>query len=70
MGVYTVTALFSLFAYAWLYICLIAEPTDGYVTTTEAWLTLLFFVVLLGLAFGADRYRAKKLEEEKDEDEK
>jgi len=68
LGVFAVTAIFSLFAYLWLYICLAAEPTNGYVTVTEAWLTLSFFFILLGLAFGADRYRANKLEKEKGEE--
>lgn len=61
MGVFMVTAVFSLFAYGWLYICLIFKPSDNQVTRVEAWLTLMFFFILLGLAFGADRYNAYKL---------
>ena len=70
LGVYSVTAIFSLFAYGWLYICLIGESSYGVVTLTEAILTLVFFFVLLFLAFGADRYRARKLENEKDEEDR
>jgi solute carrier family 8 (sodium/calcium exchanger) len=61
-GVFMVTAIFSLFAYSWLFICLESEPSRGVVTVTEAALTLIFFFILLGLAFGADRYNAYKLE--------
>jgi len=55
MGVFITTALFSLFAYLWLYICL-QVTTPGYVTRVEGWLTLGFFFLLLILAFGADKY--------------
>jgi len=55
MGVFATTALFSLFAYLWLYICL-QVTTPGYVTRVEGWLTLSFFFLLLILAFGADKY--------------
>lgn len=67
LGVFAVTSCFSLFAYAWLYIALIVEPSSDEVTTVEAWLTVGYFVVLLGLAFGADRYNAYKMENEKDD---
>lgn len=67
LGVFAVTSVFSLFAYGWLYICLIFKPSDNQVTRVEAWLTLLFFFILLALAFGADRYNAYKVETEKDE---
>ena len=70
LGVFAVTAIFSLFAYAWLYICLIFKPSDNQVTRVEAWLTLMFFFILLGLAFGADRYNAYKLDNEKSEEDK
>jgi solute carrier family 8 (sodium/calcium exchanger) len=55
MGVFITTAIFSLFAYLWLYICL-QVTTPGYVTRVEGWLTLGFFFLLLILAFGADKY--------------
>lgn len=55
MGVFITTALFSLFAYIWLYICL-ALSSEGEVTILEAVLTFSYFFILLGLAFGADKY--------------
>jgi hypothetical protein len=54
MGVYSCTALFSIFAYGWMYICLEVNSRD-YVTPMEAWLTLFFFFLLVGLAFGFDK---------------
>lgn len=67
-GVFATTALFSIFAYLWLFICLTVN-SKGIVTTTEAWLTILFFIVLVLLAFIADRTFAahqKKNQSEKD----
>ena len=54
MGVFAVTAVFSVFAYVWMWICLM----DQQVTQAEAWLTLVFFFVLIGLAFAADKYKS------------
>ena len=65
MGVFVTTMLFSLFAYIWLYICL----QDDMVTVTEAWLTLIYFIILVVLAFAADKFnenRMKKVQEEED----
>jgi solute carrier family 8 (sodium/calcium exchanger) len=59
MGVFITTACFSLFAYIWLYICIIVN-SPGYVTSTEAWFTLSFMVLLLVLAFGADKMNQRK----------
>jgi solute carrier family 8 (sodium/calcium exchanger) len=58
LRVYAVTALFSLFSYSWMYICL-EVWTPEIVTITEAWLTLFFFFVLVGTAFAADRMTAR-----------
>ena len=59
LGVYSCTATFSIFAYAWMYICLeINSP--NYVTPMEAWLTLFFFFLLVGLAFGFDKLQQSK----------
>jgi len=55
MGVFLTTAVFSVFAYLWLYYCLIVS-SPGQVTSVEGWLTLSFFFILLVLAFGADKY--------------
>jgi solute carrier family 8 (sodium/calcium exchanger) len=59
IGVFGVTAIMSIFAYAWLYICLIAR-TEGIVTQEEAWLTIMFFFILVVMAFAADKYNASK----------
>lgn len=55
MGVFATTGIFSIFAYVWLYVCLAINSPDE-VTVTEAALTLSFFVILLILAFLADKY--------------
>lgn len=55
LGVFAITALFSLFAYIWMYLAL----EDGIVDVTEAWLTLSFFFILVILAYMADRCKAK-----------
>ena len=61
LGVFATTAIFSLFAYIWLYVCLdINSPNE--VTTTEAWLTLIYFFVLVILAFIADKYNERQME--------
>ena len=54
LRVYAVTAIFSLFSYSWMYICL-EVWTAEIVTVTEAWLTLFFFFLLVGTAFAADK---------------
>jgi solute carrier family 8 (sodium/calcium exchanger) len=59
MGVFITTSVFSVFAYVWLYYCLsISSP--GEVTTTEAYLTFSYFIILLILAFSADKINQKK----------
>lgn len=59
MGVFITTSIFSVFAYVWLYYCLsIGSP--GEVTTQEAYWTFAYFVILLILAYSADRYNQKK----------
>ena len=52
--VFYVTAVASVFAYIWLYICL-AVWTPDIVTVVEAILTFAFFPLLLGLAYAADK---------------
>lgn len=61
MGVFSVTAGSSIFAYAWLYWVL----RDQKVNSTEAWLTLAFFFVLVGLAFGFDRFKERQMQKTK-----
>lgn len=66
MGVFLTTAVFCIFAYVWLYIVLAVWSKD-YIELAEAILTLVFFILLVILAFAADKYNAykkKKLEKE------
>lgn len=65
MGVFTVTALFSVFSYIWMFIVL----QDQEVTVVEAWITFCLFFVLVIASWLADRYKSKQtklLDESKD----
>jgi solute carrier family 8 (sodium/calcium exchanger) len=66
LGVFAVTCIFSVFSYVWLYVVLVVNSKNE-VTTSEAWITFLFFFVLVGLAFIADKIneRKRKREDEK-----
>jgi solute carrier family 8 (sodium/calcium exchanger) len=62
--VFAVTAFFSVFAYVWLLIVLLLITPD-YVDLWEAILTLLFFPILVIVAYLVDKdYCAKKKDEE------
>ena len=66
MGVFSVTAGSSIFAYGWLYWVLKDQKVDS----TEAWLTFVFFFVLVGLAWGFDRFKERQMQKQrKGEDE-
>ena len=65
MYVFAITATFSIWAYVWLFICL----QDQFVSPTEAWVTFVFMFILLGLAYGADWYKAKYHPDEGDGEE-
>lgn len=54
MGVFTVTGFFSIFAYLWLLIILMVT-TPNKVGVVEGVLTFLYFPLVVGLAYGADR---------------
>ena len=54
LGVFIVTASFSIFAYFWMVIVLVLW-TPNLVTLEEAMLTLFFMLVLVLIAFAADR---------------
>ena len=54
LGVFAVTATFSIWAYVWMWIVLM----DQTVTLVEAFLTFGFTFLLVGIAYGADRYKA------------
>lgn len=63
-GVFAITAVSSLWAYIWLLIVLVIWTPD-HVSLAEAILTIAFFILLLVLAFAADKYKAaqaRKLE--------
>lgn len=53
MGVFSITATSSIWAYVWLLIVL----RDQNVSIVEAWITLLSFFVLLIICYCADRYK-------------
>ena len=66
MGVFLTTAIFSIFAYVWLFIVLSVWSKDV-IELPEAILTIVFFILLVLLAFGADKYNSykkKKMEKE------
>merc|ERR1711907_127979 len=63
LGVFSVTATFSIFAYIWMWYCLM----DMIVEPWEAWLTFIFTFILLAIAYGADRYKASQETEEEEE---
>jgi len=51
LGVFNITAFFSVFAYVWMYFVL----SDEVVMPWEAWVTLAFFFLMVGLAFVQDQ---------------
>lgn len=53
-GTFTVTSISSLWAYIWMYLCL-ETNTPGIVTSTEGWLTLVYFVFLIMFAYITDK---------------
>jgi solute carrier family 8 (sodium/calcium exchanger) len=53
-GVFLITAFFSVFAYIWMLVVL-QFSTPNVVDMWEAWVTLLMFPLLAGLAFGQDK---------------
>lgn len=59
LGVFATTSIFSIFAYIWVYVVLSGEgEQNGVVEVWEAWLTVVFFIILCVLAYAADRYKA------------
>ena len=53
-GVFAITSIFSLWAYIWMYLVLVEFSKDT-IETWEAWLTLIFFIILITLSFSADK---------------
>lgn len=66
VGVFAITSVASLFAYVWMYVVL-KVWSPGYVTVTEALMTLFYFFVLIGCSYVADRYRNSNLQAEESE---
>jgi len=60
MGVFSITAFFSIFAYVWLFIVLYDQKVELW----EAWLTFVLFFVLIGFAYCADIKGSSDDEEE------
>lgn len=60
MGVFGTTVVFSVFAYIWLLIVL-KFWTPDHVSLLEAILTIVFFVLLLIIAYAADKHNEKKM---------
>lgn len=54
MGVFTITSVFSLWAYIWMYLTLQVWSPEK-IEYWEAWSTLAFFFILVILAYSADR---------------
>ena len=68
-GVFAVTCISSLWAYIWLLIVLVVWTPD-HVSLIEAIMTVLFFVILILSAFGADRYTASQMKKLQTNDDK
>ena len=69
VGVFLITSTISIFAYLWLVICLEVN-SPNIVTSDEAVLTILYFFVLIILAFGADKYNQRKVDKNKTKEER
>ena len=64
MGVFTITAVCSVWAYVWLFIVV----ADNGVTPFEAWFTFAMFAILIVAAFTADKYNASQGDNEIDKE--
>jgi len=54
LSVFFLTAASSLFAYIWMYICL-AISSENEISMAEAWITLIFFALLIICAYTMDK---------------
>ena len=63
-GVFAITSICSLWAYIWLYLTL-KDFSENIIEPWEAWLTLVFFVILIVLSFGADKINTILTEKKK-----
>jgi len=64
LGVFFTTAIFSIFAYFWLLVILTMHTPEE-VGVYEAWLTFMFFIILVLIAFAADKYNQYRQEKDK-----
>lgn len=58
VGVFVVTSVSATWAYVWFFLVL-GVITPGEVEVWEAILTVVFFILLIILAYSADRYKAR-----------
>ena len=63
MRVFAITATSSIWAYIWVWICLMDQEVDQ----VEAWITFLQFFVLIVFAYMADRSSSKTAEKNQDD---
>lgn len=63
LGVFTITTVWSIVAYCWLYYCL----TDSIIQLWEAILTFAFFWILIIMAFVADKINEKRMKKRIDQ---
>ena len=63
MGVFAITCTSSIWAYIWLFIVV----KDMGVEVWQAWLTLIFFFLLIIFAFGADRFGSSGEDDDEEE---
>ena len=63
VGVFAVTCIFSVFAYVWFYLVLVIISPNR-IELWEAILTFMFMIVLVILAYTADRCRAKSVDKD------
>jgi len=60
LGVFAITASSSVFAYVWLFIVLYDQIVYPY----EAYLTMIFFAILIVVSYAADKHNQSKTEAE------
>jgi hypothetical protein len=68
-GVFAITSVLSLWAYIWLYMCLLVISPDE-VGIAEAWITFLSFFALVAVAYAADKWFYTRLDSIKSDEQK
>ena len=54
LSVFFLTSASSLFAYLWMYICLVSS-SENVVSMAEAWITFVFFILLIICSYTMDK---------------